>query len=296
MFGKVMYGALLYTGLSWRWIPRLAAVICVIGALASRIHKDSHHQADVQREASVRDIFDRTINICRRKRFWKAAGTIMLLTVLKKSGQLIPLYFVATSSQTLVNDGTASWLGTIFQCGLLLGIFAGGKCYNAFSDKGKRLLCGGLLFLSASASVGIVLVGIHETDSITMLLFRGLLVVFFAVGVGLSYYIPIGIFVIRIGKEDTATVSALMDIVGYLFGSLFFIAVLTPMVDKLGWTWVWIFYAGMSLLSAAFGNGFLHMLHETDWANADPEYVCGGTSTSAGEENAGSLTSEYIAS
>ena len=98
--------------------------------------------------------------------------------------------------------------------------------------------------------------------------------IIFATGVGLAYYIPIGVFVVKIGKEDTATVSALMDIVGYAFGSIFFSAILNPMQNYLGWRWVWIFYAGVAFLSAFLATGFLTMLLETDWDTIEPEYIC----------------------
>ena len=132
--------------------------------------------------------------------------------------------------------------------------------------------------MSTGAGVALVIVGVHVTNSAAMLVFRGGLVVIFATGVGLAYYIPIGIFVVKIGKEDTATVSALMDIVGYAFGSLFFVAVLTPMVEYLGWFWVWSFYAGVSFLSAILANGFLNMLYETDWSTVKPDYIFGSNS------------------
>ena len=118
----------------------------------------------------------------------------------------------------------------LFQCGLLIGIFGGGYLYNSISNIKKGLVLT-LLLMSTGAAVALVIVGVHVTNSAAMLVFRGGLVVIFATGVGLAYYIPIGIFVVKIGKEDTATVSALMDIVGYAFGSLFFVAVLTPMVE-----------------------------------------------------------------
>ena len=85
-----MYGSMFYVGISWRWVARLAAAICVFGAFLSVMHKDSHFEADVRRDVSLRDIFDRTVNVLRRKRYWKAVGMYMLLTILKKSGQLIP--------------------------------------------------------------------------------------------------------------------------------------------------------------------------------------------------------------
>ena len=120
----------------------------------------------------------------------------------------------------------------------------------------------------------LTLFGVHVTNSLATLVFRCALVTIFATGVGLAYYIPIGVFVVKIGKEDTATVSALMDIVGYAFGGIFFTFVLTRMVKHLGWFWVWMFYAGIALLSAFLATGFLNMLLETDWDTIEPEYIC----------------------
>ena len=294
MVGKFIYGSILFAGISWRWVVRLAAAICLCGALLSFLHKDSHSQADVRREVSLRDIFRRTLNVLRRRRYWKAVGTYMLLTVLKKSGQLIPVYFSKTSDPSLVNAGVASWLGIVFQCGLILGLFGGGYLYNSVSDRKKRGLVLGLLLVSTGAGVVLALFGVHVTSSLPMLIFRGALVVVFATGVGLPYYIPIGIFVVKIGKEDTATVSALMDFVGYAFGSVFFVSILTPMVKHLGWFWVWGFYAGVSFLSAVLANGFLNMLYETDWDTIQPDYIFGARPGSLEDKQALLIDQEQL--
>ena len=95
----------------------------------------------------------------------------------------------------------------------------------------------------------------------------------------------------KIGKEDTATVSALMDIVGYAFGSIFFTFVLTRMVKHLGWFWVWMFYAGIALLSAFLATGFLNMLLETDWDTIEPEYIC-ARKTGAGDDKVSLLDND----
>ena len=42
---------------------------------------------------------------------------MLFLTLLKRSGQLMPVYFNDTS--TIVNEGSASWYAAIFQVGLL---------------------------------------------------------------------------------------------------------------------------------------------------------------------------------
>ncbi len=289
MLGKAMYGGILYAEVSWRWVARLAAALCVIGAFLSLFHKDSHYKRDVRREASLREIFNRTVDILCRRRYWKAVGVYMLLTLLKKSGQLIPVYFLNTSNPSLVNAGVASWLGIIFQCGLLLGIVGGGYWYNLISNGKKRGLVLTLLLMSTGAGAMLCIFGVHVTSSLSMLIFRGALVVVFATGIGLAYYIPIGIFVVQIGKEDTATVSALMDFVGYAFGSIFFVAVLTPMVQYLGWFWVWFFYAGVSLLSAILENSFLNMLYGTNWETVKPDYIFGSRELNDGTEDYKSL-------
>ena len=171
MVGKVMYGSMLYAGISWRWVARLAAAICAIGAFLSVMHKDSHFKVNVRRDVSLRDIFDRTVNVLRRKRYWIAVCMYMLLTILKKSGQLVPVYFSNTSDPSLVNSGVAAWLGTIFQLGLLLGIFGGGYVYNSVSKTKKRGLVIGLLLLSTGAGVVLTLFGVHVTSSLATLVF-----------------------------------------------------------------------------------------------------------------------------
>ena len=95
----------------------------------------------------------------------------------------------------------------------------------------------------------------------------------------------------KIGKEDTATVSALMDIVGYAFGGIFFHLRFDAMVKHLGWFWVWMFYAGIALLSAFLATGFLNMLLETDWDTIEPEYIC-ARKTGAGDDRVSAVDND----
>ena len=143
------------------------------------MHKDSHFKVNVRRDVSLRDIFDRTVNVLRRKRYWIAVCMYMLLTILKKSGQLAQ-YFSNTSDSSLVNSGVAAWLGTIFQLGLLIGILGGGYVYNSVSKTKKRGLVIGLLLLSTGAGVVLTLFGVHVTSSLATLVFRCALVTIFA--------------------------------------------------------------------------------------------------------------------
>ena len=67
----------------------------------------------------------------------------------------------------------------------------------------------------------LTLFGVSITNSLATLVSSLCARDYFCHWVGLAYYIPIGVCGEN-WEEDTATVSALMDIVGYAFGSIFF--------------------------------------------------------------------------
>ena len=108
-------------------------------------------------------------------------------------------------------------------------------------------------------------------------MFRCVLIFFYACSIGLTYFIPTAVFSIKkFGQKDTATVSALMDFVGYTFGSAFLINILTPMQKYLGWRYVWAFYSLLTLLSVFITYNFMTMLEVDDtinWSNLRYKYI-----------------------
>ena len=276
LFGKGLYGTMLYKHISWRYILRLASILCFACALLSRLHQDSVKTPDIYNpNITINDIRKRTITILCRKRFWSGALVMLFLTLLKRSGQLMPVYFNDTS--TIVNEGSASWYAAIFQVGLLSSIFIGGSIYNRIVDgKNKRLLCVALLIFGVILSSLLAIFGVQKSNSYNMLMFRCVLIFFYACSIGLTYFIPTAVFSIKFGQKDTATVSALMDFVGYTFGSAFLINILTPMQKYLGWRYVWAFYSLLTLLSVFITYDFMTMLEVDDtinWSNLRYKYI-----------------------
>ena len=59
-----------------------------------------------------------------------------------------------------------------------------------------------------------------------------------AVGVGLTYYVPMGVFSVKFGQENTALVSAYLDLLGYLTSAIFLSGILRPAIN-VGWSSAW---------------------------------------------------------
>ena len=160
LFGKAVYGSMLYKHFSWRYILRLASLLCFLCAILSRYHQDSVKIPDIRNSnVTIQEIRDRTIRILCRKRFWSGALVMLFLTLLKNERDgLMPVYFHDTSS--LVNEGSASWYAAIFQLGLLSSIFIGGTFYNKIiNGKNKRLLCVSLLVFGVLLSAALAIFG-----------------------------------------------------------------------------------------------------------------------------------------
>ena len=102
-----------------------------------------------------------------------------------------------------------------------------------------------------------------------MLIFRCGLIFCYSSSIGLTYFIPTAIFSIKFGQTDTATVSALMDFVGYAFVASFDQCVNTDAkISRL--EMVWAIYSVITAFSAIITYYFMSMLevdNTIEWSN-----------------------------
>ncbi len=106
-----------------------------------------------------------------------------------------------------------------------------------------------------------------------------------ALGIGLPYYVPPGMFAVRFGGASSGVVSAWMDVVAFAISGAA-IAALSPVLDSsFGWAKVWALLGVVALVSAAVNLRFLHVLLHArgaggGWGAPQAQGGAGGTRSS----------------
>lgn len=110
------------------------------------------------------------------------------------------------------------------------------------------LLLGALM---ASSVLGCMLMALlSRTTAVTWaaIALRAGVVFVTALGVGLPYYVPAGMFAVQFGGKNSGVVSAYLDTVSFAVSGGF-MASLGPVLDEPhGWSIVWAILAGIALL------------------------------------------------
>jgi len=261
MSSKLLYGSLLNAGVPWRWLLRIASCGAVFGAILSRWHRDSMTESDVTcPTANPKKQLHVFITISKSKKFWVAGIAMLLLTCVKKSGQLTSLYFRDCTNTTLLSDGGAAQMGVVFQMGLMTSVLIFGKIYEKLKQDNSRIvLCVSLVFMSTLSGILLATDGGKTSDSKSLLIWRAILVFLVAVGVGLTYYVPMGVFSVKFGQENTALVSAYLDLLGYLTSAIFLSGILRPAIN-VGWSSAWWCLTFVSVVACFATVIFLRML------------------------------------
>ena len=261
MMAKLFYGSLLGINVSWRWLLRVGSAGALIGAFFSRLHTDSKTMADlIDTNANPIHQFQRFVSIAKQKKFWIASVTMLLLTCVKASGQLTSVYFRDVTDTAILNDGGAAMMGVVFQIGLMMSVLLFGQLYQWFTNDAYRvILCSSLVVLASVAGFVLSVISNTVSDSVSLLVCRSLAVFLVALGIGTTYYIPIGVFSVEFGREDTAIVSAFLDLLGYLMSAVFMATVLNPAI-KHGWSMAWFWIAVVSVAATGMTVVFLRML------------------------------------
>ena len=82
-----------------------------------------------------------------------------------------------------------------------------------------------------------------------------------AVGIGLSYYVPIGVYSVRFGKERAGVVSAYIDALSAV-ATAAFLWMLSGTVDA-GWSHAWLQLGGIGLVMTCSTTQFVRYLYGT---------------------------------
>ena len=101
----------------------------------------------------------------------------------------------------------------VWPVGFIVSLMGFGRFFNAYSPAGKTRLVFAMTAVSSGAMFLIGLIVSAEGDNpstLSICLCVGLLFIT-AVGVGLPYYVPSGVFAVRFGEDQAGVVSAYLD-------------------------------------------------------------------------------------
>ena len=80
-----------------------------------------------------------------------------------------------------------------------------------------------------------------------------------AAGIGVSYYVPAGMFAVSFGGSDAGTVSAYLDAVSFGMSGLFLMG-LKYVIDGTGWWAAWLLLGALALVGTVLMARFCSML------------------------------------
>ena len=262
MLGKLCFGALL-TWATREQTATAAATVGLAGAfLGGWYHVDAPGRRDVGGAAAapseLRDVLRR---ILTAKPFWRAAAALSSTCVLKRTLEtLAPVFFFASSS--VVSQGEAAQLASAWPAGILASMLVGGVFFNRASARGKVALILAMMGVTFGGCVALAAVSATIADTRAEVWLRVLLTFSTAFGIGLPYYVPIGMFAVRFGGSSSGVVSAYLDVVAFVVSAVF-LALLRPVLDEAGaagWFAMWRALAAVSLAMVACNFVFLRDL------------------------------------
>lgn len=275
LLAGLFYGAALSVA-SWRAVALLGAAFSVAGLALCTRHLDAPSAAVVAVPGAARPAraLASVRKVVRERSFWVASASLAALTVVKRMGQAMPVYFFSVAPDVL-DSGTAAQVAIVFQAGLASSVLVGGYAYARLGRRGKVLLCAALHAATVVACVALALLRRPAGDAAAVA-GRAALTFAVAAGVGVSYYLPPGIFSVQLGgRERTGVVSALMDVVGYGTSAVFLLA-MEPVIEGAstgpaagvafgtGWSGVWLIIAGAGVVALVFSAYFHWQLHADD--------------------------------
>jgi len=89
-----------------------------------------------------------------------------------------------------------------------------------------------------------------------------------AVGIGLPYYVPVGVYAVRFGKDRAGVVSAYLDALSAAATAVF-LWFLSGTVDHSSWSQAWLQLGGLGMLMTCSTTQFVRELYG---AHHGPEY------------------------
>jgi len=265
MTSKLCYGQLL-KAITWQQVTHGAAVLGVAAAaFGYYFHSDTPSQRDV---AGVQMTKEELQAILKRVfgsgRFWLAAAATSCATVVKRTLESLVSVYFADSAPDLVSSGQAAQLSTVWSAGLAVLVIVGGWLFDRLATRGRKYQIMLVLILMLLTIVGcgvMAMLSSFEAQSWGAVWLRAAVLFVAALGVGLPYYVPTGMFSIAFGRENSGVVSAYLDTVAFALSGIF-MAALQPILDSsdAGWATVWWLLALVSVLMLVLYFFFLRML------------------------------------
>lgn len=273
MTSKLLYGVL-QGWVSWRSCLRIAAFFCLINVCVTAFEHSDTKPAATQTNnntevtqprrnsilAKSREMLFSGLQIMRDKRFLISATALSLLTITKRIGQLIPLYF-SMQAHGILTDGQSATISLVFPAGLFTGILIFGGMYGRLESVSKIRLCTWLNVVSVLCCVALAFLsppayedGTTEercryndnincpliANSRLLVFIKAALLFVCACGIATSFYIIPSVFSVQFGGKNTGTVSAFLDFFGMSISALFIRCVVGPVIDSnWGWAGIW---------------------------------------------------------
>ena len=265
MLSKLGYGSLLAVARWWQLTWGAAALALSAVLLGGWAHADTPAARDAPGvRLSLAELRSALRHMLCARRFWLGAAATSCATCIKRSLEtLSPLFFFDASP--LVDEGRAAQLAVAWSLGLALSVLVGGALFNRLrSPRGKMLLMGGLMAGSALGCAAMSLLSRAPAESWRAVALRATVVFLTALGVGLPYYVPSGMFAVQFGGRHSGVVSAYLDSVSFAISGIFMEVVMGRALDdhQRGWSVVWGILSGVAVAMTALELAFLHgLLH-----------------------------------
>ena len=198
--------------------------------------------------------------------FWLAALSMSLTCTLKRTLEiLLALYFRDASAPGVVTNGEAAQLAVVWSAGLATSVLAGGWLFNRLEARGKIVLVGGLMGVTILGCACMAALSATLASTPGEVATRAAVAFATALGVGLPYYVPTGIFSVRFGEGNSGVVSAYLDVVAFAFSGGFIGLVVRRVLGdgggaSGGWANVWWLLTGLSVAMLLLQLAFLRML------------------------------------
>jgi MFS family permease len=259
---KLFYGELLSV-IPWRWVTTLTSSLGFGGAVMCFMwHQDSRkHINNPTKPINLKFLKQTVMRMFVSSRFWLAASSLTATCMIKRTIEILGALFFKDIAPTLVTDSKAAIFACAWSAGLALSVLVGGSIFTKLSDKNKVVF---MLITNAGSAALLFVVALlcvkGNVQSAAQLNLLVGLIFCAALGVGLPYYVPTGMFAIRFGKEDSGVVSAYMDAISF-FASGAFIWLLRPVLDsRFGWSGAWTLMGIVGMAMTCINYFFLRML------------------------------------
>ena len=285
VLGKLGYGSLLGRVADWGHAARLAAGLSVgAAALGGGAHRDSPTARDVRGVVpSVSDLGRVVWRIVSSGAFWRAALAMGSTCVIKRTLEVtIATYLYEAAAPDISSQGAAAQLASAWPAGILVSVVGGGFAFRRLGSRGKLALTAALMCLTMGGCTALACLSTSVATSPQALALRVALVFVTALGIGLPYYVPVGLFAVSFGGSSSGVVSAYLDVVAFA-ASAAFLARLRPILDAsanivsaasaasaaaaasdtAGWATMWWALAAMSALMFVANLSFLRELLAT---------------------------------